>query len=118
MSQDAQTSELTMGASLAPLASGSDRKKASAPSTEGLGFVLDVPIELTVEIGRKTLKISEVLAMGPGSILELDKASGEPLDVLLNNRCVARGEAVVIGDRYGVRITEVFAMDEKRGGAR
>ena len=83
-----------------------------------LGFVMDVPIELTVEIGRKTMKISDVLSLGAGSILELDKASGEPLDVFLNNRCVARGEAVVIGDRYGVRITEVFAVDEKRGGAR
>jgi flagellar motor switch protein FliN/FliY len=96
-----------------------DQRRSTAQSGGAdLGFVMDVPIELTVEIGRKTMKISEVLALGPGSILELDKASGEPLDVFLNNRCVARGEAVVIGDRYGVRITEVFAMDEKRGGAR
>ena len=94
-----------------------EKKRSVSPGAD-LGFVMDVPIELTVEIGRKTMKISDVLSLGPGSILELDKASGEPLDVFLNNRCVARGEAVVIGDRYGVRITEVFAMDEKRGGAR
>jgi flagellar motor switch protein FliN/FliY len=95
-----------------------DGKKPRVNAGTDLGFVMDVPIELTVEIGRKTMKIAEVLTLGPGSILELDKASGEPLDVFLNNRCVARGEAVVIGDRYGVRITEVFAMDEKRGGSR
>ena len=84
-------------------------------TNEGLGFVLDVPVELTVEIGRKTMKIAEVIALGPGSIIELDKPSGEPLDVLLNDKLVARGEAVVIGDRYGVRITEVFVGDDKRG---
>ncbi len=84
-------------------------KKREPPSPEGLGFVMDVPVELTVEIGRRTMKIAEVLSLGPGSILELDKAAGEPLDVRLNDRLVARGEAVVIGDRYGVRITEVFA---------
>jgi flagellar motor switch protein FliN/FliY len=113
MSQEMMNDEQQGNADLA-----TDDKKPRASAGADLGFVMDVPIELTVEIGRKTMRIAEVLTLGPGSILELDKASGEPLDVLLNNRCVARGEAVVIGDRYGVRITEVFAMDEKRGGVR
>lgn len=85
------------------------------PNTESLAFVLDVPVELTVEIGRRTLKIAEVLRLGPGSVLELEKASGEPLDIYVNNRLVARGEAVVVGERYGVRLTEVFVNDPRGG---
>ena len=113
MSGDLICDEQETGADLA-----TEERKPRASAGADLGFVMDVPIELTVEIGRKTMRIADVLTLGPGSILELDKASGEPLDLLLNNRCVARGEAVVIGDRYGVRITEVFALDEKRGGVR
>jgi flagellar motor switch protein FliN/FliY len=57
-----------------------------------------------------------VLRLGPGSVLELDKASGEPLDLYVNNRLIARGEAVVIGERYGIRLTEVVMNDEARKG--
>ena len=81
-----------------------------------LSFVMDVPVEVTIELGRKTAKIGEVLRLGPGSILELSKANGEPLDVYVNNRLIARGEAVVVGERYGIRLTEVLVGDER--GAR
>ena len=64
-----------------------------------LSFVMDVPVEVTIELGRKTAKIGEVLRLGPGSILELSKANGEPLDVYVNNRLIARGEPVVVGER-------------------
>lgn len=77
----------------------------------GMSFVLDVPVELTIELGRKNMKIAEVLRLGPGSVLELDKVSGEPLDIYVNNRLIARGEAVVIGERYGVRLTEVLVSE-------
>ena len=77
---------------------------------------MDVPVEVTIELGRKTAKIGEVLRLGPGSILELSKANGEPLDVYVNNRLIARGEAVVVGERYGIRLTEVLVGDER--GAR
>jgi flagellar motor switch protein FliN/FliY len=76
---------------------------------------MDVPVELTVEIGRKVMRIGEILRLGPGSVLELDKASGEPLDVYANGRLIARGEAVVVGERYGVRLTEVLVMDDSTG---
>ena len=82
---------------------------------DGLSFVMDVPVELTIELGRKTTKIGEVLRLGPGSILELNKANGEPLDVYVNNRLIARGEAVVVGERYGIRLTEVVVNDDGRG---
>jgi len=82
---------------------------------DGLSFVMDVPVELTIELGRKTTKIGEVLRLGPGSILELNKANGEPLHVYVNNRLIARGEAVVVGERYGIRLTEVVVNDDGRG---
>ncbi len=84
-------------------------------AADSLSFVMDVPVELTIELGRKTTKIGEVLRLGPGSILELSKANGEPLDVYVNNRLIARGEAVVVGERYGIRLTEVVVTDEGRG---
>jgi flagellar motor switch protein FliN/FliY len=79
---------------------------------DSLGFVMDVPIEVTVEIGRRSMKIADILRLGPGSVLELDKVSGEPLDIYVNGRLIARGEAVVVGDHYGVRLTEVLVVDE------
>lgn len=82
---------------------------------DGLSFVMDVPVELTIELGRKTTRIGEVLRLGPGSILELSKANGEPLDVYVNNRLIARGEAVVVGERYGIRLTEVVVNDDSHG---
>jgi flagellar motor switch protein FliN len=82
---------------------------------EGLGFVMDVPVELTVEIGRKIMRIADLLKLGPGSIVELSKVNGEPLDIFANHRLVARGEAVVVGERYGVRLTEVLVVDDTKG---
>jgi flagellar motor switch protein FliN/FliY len=81
---------------------------------DSLGFVMDVPVELTVELGRKNVRIADVLRLGPGSVLELTKANGEPLDIFVNNRLVARGEAVVVGERYGIRLTEVLVLDDTR----
>jgi len=69
----------------------------------------DVPLELTVELGRVTLSLREVAGrLGPGSIIPLTKLTGEKLDVRVNDRLVARGEAVAVGDRYGVRIVEII----------
>jgi flagellar motor switch protein FliN/FliY len=87
---------------------------------DSLNFVMDVPVELTIELGRKTARIGEILRLGPGSILELSKVNGEPLDVYVNNRLIARGEAVVIGERYGIRLTEVVVAEENRsrGGSK
>lgn len=79
---------------------------------ESLNFVMDVPLELSVEIGRRTMRLAEVLKLGAGSVLELERTSGEPLCIYANNRLVARGQAVVIGERYGVRLTEVLVVDE------
>lgn len=62
---------------------------------------------MTLEIGRKRMKIGDLLRLGTGQTLELDKAAGEPLEIVVNGRLIGRGEAVVLGDRYGLRITEI-----------
>jgi flagellar motor switch protein FliN/FliY len=91
-----------------------DSPLSSLRSADSLGFVMDVPVELSVEIGRRVMKLGEILKLGPDSVLELDKLSGEPLDIYANKKLVARGEAVVIGERYGVRLKEVLVVDETR----
>jgi flagellar motor switch protein FliN/FliY len=91
-----------------------DSPLSSLRSADSLGFVMDVPVELSVEIGRRVMRLGEILKLGPDSVLELDKLSGEPLDIYANKRLVARGEAVVIGERYGVRLKEVLVVDDRR----
>jgi flagellar motor switch protein FliN len=72
----------------------------------------DVPLELTVELGRTRLNLRELAArLGPGSVIALSKMTGEKLDVRVNDRLVARGEAVAVGDRFGIRITEIIRAD-------
>jgi flagellar motor switch protein FliN/FliY len=73
----------------------------------GLPHLLDVPVKLTVEVGRSRLSLAELVRMGPGSLIELDREAHEPADILVNGKVVARGEIVTIGENYGVRITRV-----------
>jgi flagellar motor switch protein FliN/FliY len=85
----------------------------AADSQTSMDLLLDIPLQLSVELGRRRMPISEVLQLGPGSIVELSKAAGEPLDIYVNDRLVARGEAVMVGERYGVRITEVHTGNDR-----
>ena len=78
-----------------------------------LDLLLDVPLEVSVELGRTRLSIQNLLALGPGSVVELDKLAGDPLDILVNGRLVARGEAVVVNDKLGVRITDIVSRQER-----
>ncbi len=80
-----------------------------------MGLLRDVEVELTLEIGRRRMKISEVVKLGPGRTVELDKVAGEPLELLVNGRLIGRGEAVVVGEHYGIRITEIVKPE---GGTR
>jgi flagellar motor switch protein FliN len=79
----------------------------------GLEILLDIPLEVSVELGRVKMQVREVVELGAGSIVEIDKAAGEPVDVLVNGRLVARGEVVVIDDNFGVRITEILSLQER-----
>ncbi len=90
---------------------------SDTPATDGsprrLDMLLDLPLDVSVELGRAKLSIQELLAQGPGSVIALDKVAGEPLDILINDRLVARGEAVVVNDKFGVRITDIVSQSER-----
>ena len=75
---------------------------------ENIGLIMDVPLEVTVELGRTSKTIHEILDFAPGTIIELEKIAGEPIDVLVNGKFVAKGEVVVIEESFGVRITEII----------
>jgi flagellar motor switch protein FliN len=78
-----------------------------------LEFVLDIPLLLTVEVGRTRMTIGDLLGLGPGSIVELSKLAGEPLEVFVNNKLVARGEAVIVNEKFGIRLTDVISKSER-----
>lgn len=94
--------EAPLAVALAPLFGG-----ASNGYSTDLTAVLEVSVELTVEIGRTRMTIAETLTIGPGSIISLGRATGEPVDLLVNGKRIARGEVVAIDEEYGLRVTEV-----------
>lgn len=83
----------------------------AAHPADPMALLRDVEVELTLEIGRKRMRIADVVKLGPGRTVELDKLAGEPLELLVNGRIIGRGEAVVVGDRYGIRITEIVTPE-------
>lgn len=84
----------------------------------GVDMILDVQLTVAVELGRATKQVREVLALGPGSVVELDKHAGEPVEVVVNGKIVARGEVVVIDENFGVRITEIVTPSERESRAK
>lgn len=80
---------------------------AASANAMGLGHFMDVPVKITVEVGRTQMTLADLVRLGPGSLVELDRESHEPADVLVNGKVVARGEVVTIDQTYGVRITSV-----------
>jgi flagellar motor switch protein FliN/FliY len=92
------------------LSAGAPRADARAPF-DRLDMFLDVGLNVRVELGRSIISIQRAMQITEGSVIELDKVAGDPLDILVNGRVVARGEAVVIGDRLGVRILEVIPAE-------
>jgi flagellar motor switch protein FliN/FliY len=85
--------------------------EAGADGPPELERLYDVPVELAVEIGRTHMTIRETLALGPGSIVTLNRLAGEPVDLLVNGKPIARGEVVVIDEEFGLRVTEVVASE-------
>lgn len=86
--------------------------------SNNLNMLLDIPLKVTVELGRTKRSVKEILEMTSGSILELDKLAGEPVDILVNNRHIARGEVVVIDENFGVRITDILSQTERLNNLR
>jgi flagellar motor switch protein FliN/FliY len=75
----------------------------------GLEFLYDVPLQISVEVGRSKILLKDLLKMGEGHVIELDKLAGDPLDLYVNSRLIAKGEAVMIGDKFGIRLTDVVS---------
>jgi len=80
---------------------------------ENLDFILDIPLEVTVQLGRTRMLINDLLKLGQGSVIELNKLIGEPFDVYVNGKLVARGEVVVSNDKYGIRLTDIVSPLER-----
>lgn len=88
-------------------------KKAQDDIIHNLERILDIPLEVSVELGRNKMLINKLLQLGAGSVIELNKPSGEPLDILINGRLIARGEVVVIQGKYGIRLTDIISPIER-----
>ena len=86
---------------------------SSADLSVNMEFLLDISLDLTVELGRAKMLINDMLKLGQGSVIELSKLAGESLDILANQKPIARGEVVVVNDKYGVRLTEVISPMER-----
>lgn len=76
-------------------------------------FVLDIPLEVTVELGRARMIINDLLQLGQGSVIELNKLAGEPMEILVNQKLIARGEVVVVNEKFGVRLTDIISPMER-----
>ena len=80
---------------------------------DNLEFILDIPLQVSVELGRTKMLVNELLKLGQGSVIELTKLAGESLEILVNQKAIARGEVVVVNDKYGIRLTEVISPMER-----
>jgi len=82
-------------------------------NTNDINMVLDIPVQLSVELGRTKVPIKHILQLGQGSVVELDALAGEPMDVLVNGYLIAQGEVVVVNDKFGIRLTDVVTPSER-----
>ncbi|MDF7647161.1 flagellar motor switch protein FliN [Pantoea sp. Acro-805] len=86
---------------------------AMAPEVEDLSLIMDIPVKMSVELGRTKMTIKELLRLSQGSVVALDGLAGEPLDILINGYLIAQGEVVVVSDKFGIRITEIITPSER-----
>jgi len=93
---------------------------ATTPQKKQVGrtleFILDVSLQVTVEVGRARMTIQDLLQLGQGSVVELEKLAGEPLDIYINGKAVARGEAVIVNEKFGVRLTDIISPEDRIEG--
>jgi flagellar motor switch protein FliN/FliY len=80
---------------------------------QSIDFILDIPLEVTVELGRTSMLINDLLQLGQGSVIELNKLAGEPLEIMVNRKLIARGEVVVVNEKFGVRLTDIVSPIER-----
>lgn len=90
---------------------GGGQQKAATP--QGFDMIMDIPVRLTVELGRTKISIRNLLQLAHGSVVELDGLAGEPMDVLINGTLIAQGEVVVVNDKFGIRLTDIVTPQER-----
>jgi flagellar motor switch protein FliN len=112
---DKAQEKLSRSASQAEFRDLTDEAKSPRPDSgkRELDFILDIPLDVSAELGRTRLLINELLQLGQGSVIELNKLAGEPLEIFVNGKLVARGEAVVINEKFGVRLTDIISPIER-----
>ncbi|BCB96462.1 hypothetical protein JZK55_13840 [Dissulfurispira thermophila] len=87
--------------------------QAQQTTHRDINFILDVPLELTVVIGRTKILVQELLQLGQGSVIALEKLAGEPMEVYVNDRLIGRGEVVVVNEKFGIRLTDIISPTER-----
>ena len=85
----------------------------AGPAANDIDLILDIPVQLTVELGRTKIPIRHILQLAQGSVVELDGLAGEPMDVLVNGCLIAQGEVVVVNDKFGIRLTDIITPSER-----
>jgi flagellar motor switch protein FliN len=94
-------------------AGGGSGSTGNGAKDRNLGLILDIPLRVTVELGRTKMPVSELLNLTQGSVVELSKLAGEPMEVLVNDKLIAKGEAVVVNEKFGVRLTDIISPTER-----
>ena len=89
------------------------QQPVAAPESRNIDLLMDVDLPIAIELGRTKMSIADILGLGPGSVVELNKLAGEPVDLLVNQRVVARGEVVVVDENFGLRITQLMTPEER-----
>jgi flagellar motor switch protein FliN/FliY len=102
-----------MDASANPGASSEGETESRIQREDNLDLLLDIPLEITIELGRTKMLINDLLKLGQGAVIELPKESGETLEILANNRLIAKGDVVEVNKKYGIRLTEVISPVER-----
>jgi len=90
-----------------------EQGKPAQGATKDINFILDIPLEVTVVIGRTKILVQELLQLGQGSVVALEKLAGEPMEVYVNDRLIGRGEVVVVNERFGIRLTDIISPAER-----
>jgi flagellar motor switch protein FliN/FliY len=90
-----------------------DQDKTPQQNAKDINFILDIPLEVTVVIGRTKILVQELLQLGQGSVVALEKLAGEPMEVYVNDRLIGRGEVVVVNERFGIRLTDIISPAER-----
>ena len=113
MQTDPHATEMGGGASPQPASFPAMQGADTAGPPKNIDFILDIPMSVSVYVGSTKMAIRDLLQLAQGSVIELDKLAGEPMEVMVNNKLVARGEVVVVNEKFGIRLTDVVSAAER-----